>query len=139
MESNILLKEFEFEDSRCKYYYDLMYKVIQFTFVAVVALAVCAFAKDTEQSDKCMILSLILPICIYIFGIMYAYNAYALSICGKRAELLHRKMIEEYFNDEDPEQSHNILTKYVIISICCVPFFMRFLSIFAKIGVRSKQ
>ena len=62
MDSDILLKEFEFEDSRCKYYYDLMYKSIQFTFVAVVALAVCAFAKDTEQSDKCMILSLILPI-----------------------------------------------------------------------------
>lgn len=66
MESNILLKEFEFEDSRCKYYYDLMYKVIQFTFVAVVALAVCAFAKDTEQFDKCMIIFYIIIITIIV-------------------------------------------------------------------------
>jgi hypothetical protein len=45
---------------------------------------------------------------------MYAYNAYALSICGKRAELLHRKMFEEYFNDENQEKMDDILMKYVI-------------------------
>lgn len=84
-----LIREFEFEHNRCQSYFELMYKTLQFSFAAIVALLVFALGKENYQGNSIMIFQLILPICIYVFGIMYAYNAYALAVCGERAEILH--------------------------------------------------
>lgn len=111
-----IFREFELEHNRCQAYFDLMYRTLQFVFVAIVALAVCAFTNDADPELKNLILCLVLPICIYVFGIMYTYNAYALTVCGKRAEVLHSKAfhcVEEEQNEHEQEFV-GVLSKYVV-------------------------
>lgn len=84
-----LIREFQLEQDRSNCYFNLMYKTLQFTFLAVASFIVCAFSLYKEQVIINLIFSLIIPICCYVFGIMYAYNAYALTVSGKRAEILH--------------------------------------------------
>ena len=62
-----------------------MYKTLEFSFVAIVALAVCAFSVMIMKSCKNIVLYLVLPISLYVFGIMYAYNAYALAYTTKKS------------------------------------------------------
>lgn len=64
-----LIREFEFEHNRCQSYFELMYKTLQFSFAAIVALLVFALGKENYQGNSIMIFQLILPICIYVFGI----------------------------------------------------------------------
>lgn len=115
MTKELLIQEFKFEDERCKYYFSLMYKVIQFTFVAIVALIVCALENNINDTTKNLILSLVLPICIYVFGTMYLYNVYALSVCGKRAELIHKQIFNNReLKEIESDELRELLAKYVI-------------------------
>lgn len=93
IEKTDLIRELKSENSRCSQYTTHMYQVLQFTFLAIIALAVCGFSKDVTADGFKVIFRLVLPICLYIFGIMYAFNAYALVNCGKREELLHSALI----------------------------------------------
>lgn len=43
-----IIRELELEHNRCQAYFDLMYRTLQFVFVAIVALAVCAFTNDAD-------------------------------------------------------------------------------------------
>lgn len=113
-----IIRELELEHNRCQAYFDLMYRTLQFVFVAIVALAVCAFTNDADPELKNLILCLLLPICIYVFGIMYTYNAYALTVCGKRAEMLHSEAFA-YIAKWQSERGKNsisisVLSKYVV-------------------------
>lgn len=97
-----LIREFNIAKESCDSYFDYLYKVLQFSIAAIIAIIVAAaqlFGNDAsgiENIDdiRAIILSYILPICTYIFGVMYAYNAYALTVCGKHAEQLHNKIYE---------------------------------------------
>ncbi len=84
-----LVRELQAENSRCAMYMGFMYQVLQFTFLAIIALAVCAFTVDVTNDGFKVIFRLVLPICFYIFGVMYAFNAYALANCGIREEKIH--------------------------------------------------
>lgn len=115
-----LIREFEFENNRCMFYLDFMYKILQFTFTADIALLTIAFSeKILSGSDVASIfLELILPICTFVFGIMYAFNAYVLAVCGERAEMLHLKIYScftaggEMSGDE--KSLYDNLCRYVI-------------------------
>ncbi len=84
-----LIRELENESSRCSQYTAHMYQVLQFTFVAIIALAVCGFSDNVTDDGFKVIFRLVLPICFYIFGTLYAFNACALAKCGKREEIIH--------------------------------------------------
>lgn len=101
-----LIRELEAENKRCAMYMGFMYQVLQFTFVAIIALAVCAFGTEIEPSGTIIVFKLVLPICFYIFGVMYAFNAYALSKCGVREELIHSTIFGSNNNAcQDAEES----------------------------------
>lgn len=92
-----VIREFELANNACQSYFNYMYKVLQFSFASIIAIIVAAsqlFNVNDPNIEyiKAIVLSYILPITTYIFGVMYAYNAYALTVCGKRAELLHREI-----------------------------------------------
>lgn len=104
IEKEDLIRELKNENSRCSQYTTRMYQVLQFTFLAIITLAVCGFSVDVTPNGYAIIFRLVLPICFYIFGIMYAFNAYALVNCGKREELLHSAL----FNNQ--QKIHNTET-----------------------------
>lgn len=114
LNSDEYFREFEFENKRADGYFDLMYKIFQFTFALVVALLAIVFSDKTLPIYSNLILRYVLPICLYVFGIMYTYNAYALAICGERAEKLHQKIYEDadikQFRDRN---FYSVLSKYV--------------------------
>lgn len=110
-----MIREFEFEHNRCQSYFDLMYKILEFSFVAIVGIIVLGFGMcDIQQKIPTKYIALIfcyvLPVCLYVFGIMYAYNAYAMTLSGERAEEIHRKIYEN-LNWEDVKSD---ISKYVI-------------------------
>lgn len=83
-----LIWAFEFEHGLTKNYFDLMYRSLQFTFAAIIAVLVVAYQKDIESGAASLFLTLVLPVCTYVFGVLYAFNAYALAVSGKRAEIV---------------------------------------------------
>lgn len=120
-----VIREFESAKDACQSYFNYMYKVLQFSFAAIIATIVAATqlfnVKDPNiEYIKAIVLAYILPISTYIFGVMYAYNAYALTVCGKQAELLHNEIysfdkIESKENDacKDVENFPQI-GKYIV-------------------------
>lgn len=118
--SDELKREFEFETSRCQSYFDLMYKTFNFSFVAIVALVgfVCGlYGQEPEPANRDFFAGVIfcfaIPVCLYVFGIMYTFNAYALAACGKRAELLHNELYKnkDYINTKF---YNKIIKRYII-------------------------
>lgn len=110
------IREFELAQRECKSYFDYMYKVLQFSFAAIIAIIAAAsqlFDADSPNIEniKAIILSYILPISTYIFGVMYAYNAYALTVCGKQAEKLHNEIYT--FETDEMDISDNLVNKNV--------------------------
>ena len=90
-----MIREFDFEYKREQSYFDYMYRSVQFSFVAIVAVFITASELFTPYSNNKMLffqvlLSYVLPTCLYVFGTMYTFNAYALSLCGDRAAKLHK-------------------------------------------------
>lgn len=90
-----LIREFDFEYKREQSYFDYMYRSIQFSFVAVVTVFIAAsqLYEPSDQKDPIfcyVLLSYVLPACIYVFGTMYVFNAYGLAVCGNRAAKLHK-------------------------------------------------
>lgn len=111
-----LIWVFEFEHGRTQTYFDLMYRSLQFTFAAAIAVIVVAFRTDIEIGAASLLLTLILPVCIYIFGMLYALNAYSLAVCGKRAEIIRGQIFCDTINqssDNVPEDVKEILVTYV--------------------------
>ena len=112
--NEIAKREFDFEHARCQGYIDCLYKTLEFTFAALIATVGVGFgvsnAKD-QNTFGIAIFAYVLPICVYVFGVMYAYNSYALAICGKRAEELHGRMYTIATQDRD---FHNLVYKYVL-------------------------
>lgn len=112
-----------------KNYFELMYQTLQFSFAAIIAVAGFAFAFFDENANAmnyCSLLfSYVLPGCLYVFGIMYAYNAYALAICGKKSEILHRKLYAtKKSNDTEFEsmmKKHVISNRWVTLFAYGVP------------------
>lgn len=101
-----------------KKYFDLMYQTLQFTFAAIIAVAGFGFGFFTEKEvslNFCSLLfSYVLPACLYVFGIMYAYNAYALALCGKKSEILHRKLYDKKMSSDS--EFDDMMKKHVISS-----------------------
>ena len=124
---NDLIREFEFEHARCQHYFELMYKVIQFTFAAIIAVVVVVFQGNSNEQYGALLLMLVLPVCIYVFGALYAFNAYALAVGGDRAEAIHEKIYEneretflkEHDNMEDSLESFDKIFQSYVIS-CCI-------------------
>ena len=110
-----LIREFEFEHNRCQSYFDLMYKTLEFSFAAIVAIVVLGFGmcdvqKEIPTEYTALIFCYVLPVCLYVFGIMYAYNAYAMTLSGERAEKIHKRIYEKS-NFKDFKSD---ISKYVI-------------------------
>ena len=108
-DKNDLIREFELEHERCQSYFSLMYKTLEFSFVAIVALAVCAFSVNDNEELQNIVLCLVLPISLYVFGIMYAYNAYALAVYGKRAHIIHCQIYDPLLGNRDTTNLHSEL------------------------------
>jgi len=70
----------------------------------------CDVQKDIPTKYTALIFCYVLPVCLYVFGIMYAYNAYAMTLSGERAEKMHKKIYEKT-NWEDFKSD---ISKYVI-------------------------
>ena len=90
----LLKYEFDLETKRAQSYFDLMYKTLNFAFAALtalIALTGALFNKSAQNTIqlKMLAFSYAIPISMFVFGIMYAYNAYALAVCGRRAEKIH--------------------------------------------------
>lgn len=98
-----LIRELKSESDRCSQYTGYMYNVLQFTFLAIISLTVCGFSKDVKDDGFIIIFRLVLPICFYIFGIMYAFNAYALVNCGIREEAIHSALFNGMQKEDNTE------------------------------------
>ena len=115
--------EFKLADECCARYFDFMYKILQFSFAAIIAVVGIGFGffnNNVKTSHYCaLIFSYVLPICLYVFGTMYAYNAYGLSIYGKKAELLHRKLCaeDELYETLGATMNQYVITNRVVASI----------------------
>lgn len=105
-----LIRDLELENNRTKTYFDLMYKILQFTFVAIIALLAIIFNSNINIFNLRILLQYILPICMYVFGMMYIYNAYALAISGERAEILQFLIYEDI---DDKNKFKSIVSKYI--------------------------
>ncbi len=115
-----LIKELEFEVKRCSQYFDLMYRTLQFTFILISALIVFVFQKNISSENSFLILCLVLPVCTYVFGILYTYNAYALSVGGEKCELIHSYIYShkysrkrKYKMSENQQQLYNMMKKNI--------------------------
>ncbi len=117
---NDIIREFEIAQNGCRSYFDYMYKTSQFSFAALIAIVVMTtqLINKTDAGYANAVLKIVLvyvlPIFTYIFGIMYTYNAYGLAVCGKRAEIMHRKIYEMGFEaDINDGGFSDELIKYV--------------------------
>ncbi len=114
-----LTDELRYEKERTSSYLSYMYRTVQFTFAALIAIVVAALQVfNNEYSDIQtsiiikLLFSYVLPACIYVFGTMYAFNAYALSACGKREDRLHRLICDiRDLESCDPMIPRLIMTK----------------------------
>lgn len=109
-----LIWVFEFEHGRTKTYFDLMYRSLQFTFAAAIAVLVMAFGAEIEEEAASLLLTLILPVCIYIFGMLYAFNAYSLAVCGKRAEIIRNHIFDSAESESDPTDESAAVKKILV-------------------------
>ena len=111
-----ILREFNIITGISERYFDLMYKILQFTFAAIIAIVGIGFGffneENTSKQYCSIIFSYVLPVCMYVFGIMYTYNAYALALCGKKAEYLHNKLYQGKHSNN--KQFSELMRKYVI-------------------------
>ncbi len=117
-----LIRELEFENARLTNYFDYLYRTLQFTFVAIVAVFLAAAdiynSSGPSEQDKWIFFSIllyyVLPACIYVFGCMYIFNVYALSICGKRAEDIHKLIYDNKKIETCIKGDIDLIKKYVI-------------------------
>ena len=118
MNKEDLIREFQFEHERCNNYFDLMYRALNFTFIAIISLVVFSFKNFNNNANntyQLILLELGIPACIYVFGILYAYNAYALAVCGERAEIIHEAIYKSSNTElKLTEDEKNIVVKYVV-------------------------
>lgn len=85
--------EFRLADNNCQRYFDRMYQTLAFSFAAIIPIVAIGFGlsdKETIEDLGYILFLYVLPICMYFFGTMYLYNAYALATYGKSAECLHQ-------------------------------------------------
>lgn len=90
--NNGLIREFQIEGTRCQNYSYLLYKAILFTFVAEITLVVTAFQREELDKTTSYILMICIPCFVSVFGVLDAYNIYALEIFRSRAEKIHQKI-----------------------------------------------
>ena len=112
---NDLIREFEFEHNRCQSYFDLMYRILEFSFAAIAAIVVLGFGMcDAQQKIPqqyiSLIFSYVLPVCLYVFGVMYTYNVYAMIICGARAAIIHK----EIYSTTELNSLKTTMSEYII-------------------------
>lgn len=111
-----LIREFQLEHARSEYCFDRMYKILQFTFAAIIAIAIFAFNKQIVQDyTKLFMLSYVLPAVSYVFGLMFLHNAYSLSVCGKRAITIRKEIYCDLKENESKSKYslNNVLYNYV--------------------------
>ena len=106
--------ENDIETKRAQSYFDLMYRIMNFAFAALTAFialtgALFNIEKNTDQL-KILAFSYFIPVSMSVFGIMFAYNAYALAVCGRRAEKIHFLL---HLNEEYPIFENDI-KKWVV-------------------------
>lgn len=101
------------EHTRGENYFDRMYRVLQFTFAALIAIAVFSFGKESPALSKMLMLKFVIPAFIYVFGILFTYNTYALSICGKRATILLHALHNYPEKGQSNDSVETILRTYV--------------------------
>ena len=92
-----ILRELELADRNCQRYFDRMYKILEFTFAAIIAIVSVGFGfytKDKVDDFVSYLFLYVIPVCMYVFGVLYLYNGYALSVYGLSAEILHSKIYE---------------------------------------------
>ncbi len=75
---DLIISEYDDANRRADKYFDFMYKTVQIFFAAIMTIIVFAL-KDTEGLMYQLLLLLIIPIIIYVFGLFYCYNNYAIS------------------------------------------------------------
>ena len=108
-----MIGAFNLEHNRCENYFDRMYRTIQFTFVAMIAIALFAFDSETNENTAIFMFYFVFPVTLYVFGILFAYNAYAITIYGKRATVILRELYPLKNKNKKPFDIDYILHIYV--------------------------
>lgn len=129
--------EFEMADKNCQRYFDRMYRTLEFSFAAIVAIVGIGFTlfeKSMVDIPGFFLFAYVLPVCLYVFGMTYIYNAYALAVYGKTAEVLHHRLYLQKDNllRNSSNTYDQIMKKYVmthprytkIAYGVCVAFFV---------------
>ena len=91
-------KEYDVARENCRLYFERMYKILEFSIGIIVAAigidaGLLGGIKVTNSAGSFIFLY-VLPICLCILGLLYAYNAYSLSVDGNEAAALRKRLYE---------------------------------------------
>ena len=93
-----ILRKYNIARENCKQYFERMYKILEFSLglmVAVIGIdSGVLVGNRSEVLEENLIFLYILPICLFVLGMLYTYNAYSLAVYGNEAETLNKKYYE---------------------------------------------
>ena len=125
--------EYNVARENCQLYFERMYKILEFTLgvmIAVIGIDVGVLGGSQATDSFGHIISLyVLPVCFYILGLLYVYNAYSLAIYGSEAQVLRRELYCKTFGTKklDDTMREYIKTEPLYTKICygaCLLFYL---------------
>ena len=118
LEKNILedvRSEYDVARDNCKLYFERMYKILEFSMAVIIAIvgidAVSPGSSYAYNTFEYIVFLHILPGCLYVLGLLYAYNAYSLTVYGNEAHTLKKRLYEK--NDYGTAELNSIMINYI--------------------------
>lgn len=91
----IMLEEYKLIKDECKHYFEYAYKNLSIIFAFFSAAVVFGFDTGIDYFPRLLIFLYIVPICGYVFGLLYFYCFSALAKLGYSEALLEAKLKEK--------------------------------------------
>lgn len=127
-------REYDVARENCKLYFERMYKILKFSLGVMVAVIGIDFGVlgggQSSAFSSYIIFLYIFPVCLYILGLLYTYNAYSLSVYGNETCALRKRLYDK--KDYGSNELNGIMREYVKTKRClavisygaCVLFYI---------------
>ena len=106
--------EYDVARENCKLYFERMYKILEFSLgvmIAVIGIDVGVLGgSQSTDSFGHIIFLYILPVCLFILGLLYTYNAYSLAVYGNEAQALRKEL---YSKTSGKSEIDGIMREYI--------------------------
>lgn len=96
-EMEFALEEYKLVKDECKHYFDFAYRNMSMAIAFFATITVFGLSVETNYFSKQAIFLYVLPVCGYVFGLLYFYCYSALAKLSYSEAVLEQKMKEKGF------------------------------------------